>query len=95
MDELDREELERLQDKTKKLRAQMKTKHSTRMKTLSTLIGKLPEGHPDLVKFRQEWEAERAADNAELKKIERMQVGHYSIPLSLRHQLKHMPIRNF
>lgn len=81
MDELDREELQKLEDKTKKLRARMKTKHSTKMKSLSTLVGQLPEDHPDLVKFRQEWETERATDNAELKKIERMQVSHYFILL--------------
>ncbi|KAE9989633.1 hypothetical protein EG327_002434 [Venturia inaequalis] len=73
MDELDKEELQKLEDTTKQLRARMKTKHSTRMKTLSALVGQLPEEHPDLINFRRGWETERAADIAELKKIERMQ----------------------
>lgn len=80
MDELDKEELQKLEDTTKQLRARMKTKHSTRMKTLSALVGQLPEEHPDLINFRREWETERAADIAELKKIERMQVSQFFSP---------------
>lgn len=82
MDELDQEELQKLEDETRKLRARMKTQNDTRMKTLSTLLDQFPEEHPDLVKFRQELVTERAANNAELKKLGRMQVSRYfSLPL--------------
>ncbi|TID16872.1 Purine permease [Venturia nashicola] len=73
MDELRKEQLQKLEAKTRELHAQMKTKFDTRMENLSALVSKLPEGHPDLLNFRRDWEMEGAADEAELKQINHLQ----------------------
>ncbi|QDS68423.1 hypothetical protein FKW77_010790 [Venturia effusa] len=73
MEEIDKEDLGKLQDEAEKVRARMRTKQNNRMKTLATLVSELPMGHPDLVLFRQDWMTERAVDIADLKQIENMQ----------------------